>query len=612
MIIKFLPALCMALTPLLLSGAAVANEAVQQPAHSLASIDARLKEKGAEIDNVDEKLSIEKGEINSLNNQRADLKKESIKLDKKRKHAQVSLDQQYKRMIEDPELDISAYQQQYQDAWKAVKENQVATLTLEQSIEEHQRLYKTSSIKKRHLQDDLENIHESRQEARVLRIRNELNSSDTMQLSHTIACDTSLTLAQCANQGKTLTMQRAVNKFQSGLINSLSESDLAKQNLANVELNVHVMDSNVLESGFSGHNRYATTIQAEMKLRSVSIAACQLLGLENRYCISSSNGTTLKASNQKEKRWVSVTIRSNRHDDKVTVNGVSYGSTPVDVMLPVGLHQVTVEKSSFEPYSRQLMFGKNLTVWADLKQQKNRPKQGRKFADTLKNKNEALEMVVINGGEYHVGPQAQQQITLKKAYSISSTPVTVKQFDLFVLQTGYVTESEKNRGCQAITNGTSTLLQNQNWRQPGFEQQANSPAVCIARKDAEKYVNWLSKQTGYKYALPTEAQWEVAARAGSPDDFWWGNEIGAGNANTGWGGSSWSNKSTSPVASFAANPYGLYDTTGNVWEWTSAASGVVRGGSWSFAPSKAKVYERLELQPETSANFTGFRVVREL
>ena len=122
----------------------------------------------------------------------------------------------------------------------------------------------------------------------------------------------------------------------------------------------------------------------------------------------------------------------------------------------------------------------------------------------------------------------------------------------------------------------------------------------VSWHDATAYAEWLSQRTGETYRLPTEAEWEYAARAGTDTEYWWGNDIGSNNANCN-GCGSWYGKETAPVGSFAANPFGLYDTAGNVWEWTcseytekyndkekqcstSASRFVVRGGSWFDAP----------------------------
>nr|WP_105064097.1 SUMF1/EgtB/PvdO family nonheme iron enzyme [Aliivibrio sifiae] len=612
---KGLPALALLLSPALFTSVALANTDTQSTApavDSVASIDAKLTNKRSEVKQLENTVTNNQNHLRDLRNQNDALDKKADQLDAKRKLAQRNLDEQYNRMIDDPDLDITPFQKQYQDSWKEVKENQVAKLAIQQDIQEQSRVLKESSTKKQRSLDELEILGESRQEARVLRLQEELAAQDTLDVVHTITCKMSMTLDACASQGKTLSMQKAVNNFQQQLINGFTEMDTVKQHVDSVSLNIHVLDSAIIDSGFNGSNRYTTKLQASLRARPNSTAACQLLGLENRYCIE--QGTT-QASNdkiKKEKKWVGITIRSNRHGDNVTVNGVNYGSTPVDVMLPAGQHQVTVEKSGFEPYSRQMTLSKDMTVWAELKTQENRPKPGKKFADLLTNNQQAPQMVVIGSGNYHIGENAKQDVNISKAYSIAATPVTVNQFNAFVASTGYITEAEKGAGCNAINGGETKRHQNQNWRKPGFEQSKNAPAVCISKTDAETYANWLTKQTGFTYALPSEAQWEVAARAGSKEAYWWGSDIGSGNANTGWGGSSWANKSTSPVGSFGANPYGIYDTAGNVWEWTNTTSGVVRGGAWNFAPTKAKVYESLELSPSTSANYTGFRVVRSL
>ena len=93
------------------------------------------------------------------------------------------------------------------------------------------------------------------------------------------------------------------------------------------------------------------------------------------------------------------------------------------------------------------------------------------------------------------------------------------------------------------------------------------PVINVSWDEAQQYVAWFSKMTGRPYRLLTEAEWEYAARAGSTTAYYWGDEIGKGNANCNGCGSQWDNRETSPVGSFKPNKFGLYDMAGNVYQW---------------------------------------------
>ena len=158
------------------------------------------------------------------------------------------------------------------------------------------------------------------------------------------------------------------------------------------------------------------------------------------------------------------------------------------------------------------------------------------------------------------------------------------------------------------------------------------PAINISWDDAQQYAAWLSKMTGRSYRLLTEAEWEYAARAGTATAYYWGDEIGKGHANCAGCGSE-GNKQTSPVGSFPANQFGLYDMAGNVWQWVqdcyrgnyeqaptdgSASTGqdcsyrVARGGSWNLGPQFARSAVRFRYPPNYQALNRGFRVARTL
>ena len=159
------------------------------------------------------------------------------------------------------------------------------------------------------------------------------------------------------------------------------------------------------------------------------------------------------------------------------------------------------------------------------------------------------------------------------------------------------------------------------------------PIINVGWKDAQAYVEWLSRKTGRRYRLPSESEWEYAARAGTRTRYWWGDEISRGRANCRGCGSRWDNSRTAPVGSFSANAFGLHDVHGNVSEWVvdcwNSGYGraprdgsawepgncnyrTVRGGAWLARPRALRSASRTHSFFASRLAFTGFRVARTL
>ncbi len=158
------------------------------------------------------------------------------------------------------------------------------------------------------------------------------------------------------------------------------------------------------------------------------------------------------------------------------------------------------------------------------------------------------------------------------------------------------------------------------------------PVVGVTWTEANNYAAWLSAQTGRTYRLPSEAEWEYAARGDSPRFYWWGNQLDSGRAVCFNCGSRWDNQTTAPVASLAPNPFGLYDTAGNAMEWVGdcwnpnytgapgdartrsdgdCTSRVARGGAFNKPAISMRSSTRNRFAPNTRIDMLGFRVVRE-
>ena len=238
-----------------------------------------------------------------------------------------------------------------------------------------------------------------------------------------------------------------------------------------------------------------------------------------------------------------------------------------------------------------------------------------------------------------------------KAFQLGQYEVTRTEFGRFVAATGYRTDAERDKapGCSTVdlASGRWALHAGYSWRDPGFEQSDAHPVVCVSWNDAQAYIAWLNRQTHRHYRLPSEAEWEYAARAGSTAKYPWGADPNAGctyangQDQTPLPGAAWHWQQpmqcrdgyfyTAPVGSYRSNGFDLHDTTGNVSEWVEdcyhpnydgapadgsvwrsvdCAQRVARGGSWSNGPAHLRVSGRGRLMPTERYVDIGFRLAR--
>ena len=256
------------------------------------------------------------------------------------------------------------------------------------------------------------------------------------------------------------------------------------------------------------------------------------------------------------------------------------------------------------------------------------------FRDRLKDGSEGPQMVSIPAGSFEMGSYNDNSdetpvhtVTVDR-FAIGKYEVTVGEFKKFVHDISYQTDAETGNGCYVYDSNwykkTSAY-----WKNPNFSQSNTQPVVCVSWNDATAYTKWLSKQTGYTYRLPTEAEWEYAARAGTKTQYWWGDSMGNNRAACDNHGDV--KRMTFPVDSFTANPWGLHDTVGNVWEWvqdwynssyyssgisnnpTGPSMGqyrVRRGGSWFNNAKDVRVANRYWSSADSSFSTLGLRLVR--
>ena len=255
------------------------------------------------------------------------------------------------------------------------------------------------------------------------------------------------------------------------------------------------------------------------------------------------------------------------------------------------------------------------------------------------------ELLVVPAGTYLMGKDGgakregpAHRVTIGSAFAIGKYEATFDEWEVCI----------EEGGCKVMIMGPAPLGKREvsfaEWKACLTDDQCQAlpddhkwgrgrhPVMNINFSEAEDFVRWLSRKTGHVYRLPTEAEWEYAARGGTSTAYSWGDEVGSDNANCRTCAPTKSHK-TFPVGSYKPNPFGLYDVHGNVWEWVqdcwypshegAPADGsarladtckyrTTRSGSWYYVSTNVRSTYRARFNPRAFSYGIGLRVLREL
>lgn len=282
----------------------------------------------------------------------------------------------------------------------------------------------------------------------------------------------------------------------------------------------------------------------------------------------------------------------------------------------------------------------------------------------LDQENWAPETVVIKAGSFIMGSSELEEgrsdsegpthrVTFHQGFAIGRTEVTVKEFRRFVAATGYKTDADRQRYSMVYNHRSGRLVRRDGttWRMnyEGQEASDDEPVVHVSWNDAAAFGEWLSRETGKAYRLPSEAEFEYVVRSGQSSRYWWGEGTPSNAVENLTGEDDFSPRKRqwssffsdyqdgfwgpAPVASFAANPLGVHDMAGNVGEWVldcwhatfrrAPVDGsawlnpgcklrTVRGGFWASSPDQARSAFRQAARPDRRDALIGFRIARDL
>ena len=290
---------------------------------------------------------------------------------------------------------------------------------------------------------------------------------------------------------------------------------------------------------------------------------------------------------------------------------------------------------------------------AALRPEADPPRPGVRDGETFRHCPICPEMVVIPAGEFSMGSpmseegregdEGPQHLVRVQRFALGRYEVTRGEYAAFAAATG-----RDGNGCSTLRDSSWDLAARASWRSPGFPQTDEHPAVCMSWDDARAYVRWLSQETGRNYRLPSEVEWEYAARAGTATSRYWGDGASGQCANSNGADAAFAQRwedwtvascndgwvFTAPVGTFGANQFGLFDVLGNAREWVEDCwhdsyrdapsdgrawtSGgdcsirALRSGAWTYTPQLLRAANRGYGIAADRVHIRGFRVASTL
>ena len=282
----------------------------------------------------------------------------------------------------------------------------------------------------------------------------------------------------------------------------------------------------------------------------------------------------------------------------------------------------------------------------------------------LRSDHRAPDIVVISAGSFLMGSdhesddahnqeKPRHRVTITRGFGLGVREVTVSEFRLFANRSGYQTAAQEEGSSSVWDEAAGRLTPRDGiyWEHDfkGDEAAPRMPVLHVNWDDAQAYVQWLARETGKRYRLPSEAEYEYVARAGATGDYWWGDntprqvvENLAGDRDVSLGNRQWGASfkryadghwGPAPTGVLLANPMGVHDITANVSEWVEdcwhqnyvkapvdgsawvnpgCQRRVARGGYWASAPDRTRAAFRISAKPETFGVVVGIRIARDL
>ena len=371
--------------------------------------------RGQDIAEMQAKVDTQLAEIASLNAALADRQKAATQFDtdlarlrasiseleQHKAQALEAMNAQFQRIIADPTLELSGIQIRYRDALEALQSHQNAVEAKQAEIAATRQQIKRIEADTKSAERRLTETRVGFDVARAERLYRELNVEGSVQVNNTIRCKRDETIAACMQRGSEAALQEAKRRFNDRIYASVTEADVIADRRGKAKSTPAVIDSKITKSGFSGQGDYFVELEARMRSEPSQAEACALLDLTAAQCggaapTAASGASSAATANlptapatadtdaepagaaDSEEASAAVadgnhmlTVRSNVYYDEVFIDGISYGSTRLDVILPEGEYDVEVRKSGHDSFKQRIRLDRKRIITANLPEQNN-------------------------------------------------------------------------------------------------------------------------------------------------------------------------------------------------------------------------------------------------